>query len=84
MIKENKKEHKVWLEATKKELMDKYFDISFEERYQRRWMLLEPTKKTWVGNKQVTVAEYVTSLKNDLNILNNRLKLVNDIISEIN
>jgi len=83
MINNYKEEHIEWLKETRKLLLNKLFDLSFEEKQQRRWMLLEPNKKIIIQGQEIQVGNYVNSLGRDIKNIENRIKLADDLLAEL-
>ena len=80
---EHKEKRKEYIIKLKEALLTKYFETEFESRVQNRTMVLEPNKKTYLNGQQISVATYVNVLKEDLNNLEQRIELVNDIEKEL-
>lgn len=82
LTQELKTKKKDFISKMKQSLLDRYFELEFEKRIQERWALIDPTKTIYLNGVQVKIADYISSLKKDLNNLETRLELVEDVLKE--
>ena len=64
-------------------LQQEIWKLEFEIRYQKRWMVIDVDKKTWVNGQEVLTVEFVRKLEHDLNLLQGKLSLTVDWLSEL-
>jgi len=74
---------KSWLESLREELIHKYFSIEFEKKLQDRWSILDANKVLTLNGQKVRVVDYISALKNDLNNLESRIDLVDELLKEM-
>lgn len=79
-FKENKK---AWQVKLKEALLNQYFELEFEKRYQERGLILDIKKIITLNGQKVPATDYVNMLKNDLENLKNRISLLEDMEGEI-
>lgn len=75
-------DHQTWLKQFKDILLGRKFELEFEVRLQRRWMLLDINKEVNVTGGRMRIIDYITMLEKDANNLETRIKLVDDILEE--
>lgn len=73
-----------WLTDVRKSLTLKLFDLQLEKRFQDRQLILNPNVSLTINNQYVGLAGYVNMLKKDIENIEQRLKLVEDIFEEKN
>jgi len=76
-------ERKKYLGSLKDVLLNRYFETEFEKRLQEREMLLDVGGDTTVNGQKIKISDYITLLKKDLNNLEQRLQLLEDIKDEL-
>ena len=82
ITKEYKELQKKWLKRVKDDFLTKHIDLSFELRLQQRWIILDTDKKVIVGQQDIHISDYITMLKKDINNIESRLTLVDDMLKE--
>ena len=73
---------KLFLEQLRDTLQQEIWKLEFELRYQRRWMVIDTRKKTWVNGQEVFTADFIKKLEHDLNLLKGKFDLTVEWIAE--
>lgn len=72
---------KQWLEEIRKSLLNKYFELLFEQRHANRILLVDVNRR--IGQQQISIGEYVNLLKKDIKHIEEKIGLADEMINEL-